>query len=328
MKKIFIAGGTGFLGRAALEKFANGGVAVAAASRSGGKACGVEIDRIDFFAENPDVLADYFEKKDFDVFVYALGPDDRVMPPAPAYGYFREKLVVRCRDILNAAVRAGAKRLVVLGSYFAYFDKLYGGALSLKHPYIRARREQEEAALSLPAETVVLELPYIFGVPENGKPLWRDSFLAHYDKYPAVFMTGGGTAATDVHGIADAVYAAAHCGSGCVPVGGVNISYIDLLKKMLFYAKDPRKVYKIPAFIGALGARSVLKEYRKSGREPGLNPVKLMTQIQNKKFYIDPEETERALCYDRFNFKAVRDIDGELKKTMQACYAERFEKGK
>ena len=87
-------------------------------------------------------------------------------------------------------------------------------------------------------------------------------------------------------------------------------------------------MYKIPAFIGALGARSVLKEYRKSGREPGLNPVKLMTQIQNKKFYIDPEETERALCYDKFNFKAVRDIDGELKKTMQACYAERFEKGK
>ena len=149
MKKVFIAGGTGFLGRAALEKFANGGVAVAAASRSGGKACGVEIDRIDFFAENPDVLADYFEKKDFDVFVYALGPDDRVMPPASAYGYFREKLVVRCRDILHAAVRAGAKRLVVLGSYFAYFDKLYGGALSLKHPYIRARREQEEAALRL-----------------------------------------------------------------------------------------------------------------------------------------------------------------------------------
>lgn len=328
VKKVFIAGGTGFLGRAAMEKFIRCGVIVAAASRTGGRVGNTDVAALDFFAESGETLREYFAKESFDVFVYALGPDDRVMPPAPAYGYFREKLVDRCYDILSAAVAAGAKRIVLLGSYFAHFDKIYKGALSANHPYIRARREQEDAALSLNAEVVVLELPYIFGVPENGKPLWRESFLAHYDAYPAVFMTGGGTAATDVNGVADAVFAAAHCGRGCIPVGGANASYIELLKKMLLYAKDGRKVYKIPAFIGALGAKKILKEYRKAGREPGLNPVKLMTQIQNREFYLDPEETERALNYGEFGFTAVRDIDEQLQKTMRACYPERFGKEK
>ena len=197
MKKAFIAGGTGFLGRVALEKFVSRGVPVAAASRSGGNACGVSVDNLDFFAESGECLTAYFKEKKFDVFIYALGPDDRVMPPAPAAPFFREKLVVQCKKILSAAVAAGAERLVVLGSYFAYFDKLCKGRLSESHPYIRARREQEDAALSSGVAAVVLELPYIFGVPENGAPIWRESFLAHFDRYPAVFMTKGRTAATD-----------------------------------------------------------------------------------------------------------------------------------
>ncbi len=324
MKKVFIAGGTGFLGSAALKRFIENKTGVSAASRRGGCAGGIIVDSFDFFTATKDAIYEYLSEKRFNVFVYALGPDDRFMPPAPAYDYFHEKLVLRCHDVLSAAVKAGAERLVVLGSYFSFFDRNFGGKLSMHHPYIRARREQEKAALSLDTETVVLELPYIFGVPENGKPLWRDSFLAHFDHYPAVFMTGGGTAATDVHGVADAVFAAAHCGQGCVPVGGVNILYIELLKKMLRFSGDNRKVIKIPSFIGALGARAVKKEYVKNGKEPGLNPVRLMTQIQNRKFYIDPSETECALSYDKFGFHAVSDIDKELEKTMRACYPERF----
>ena len=324
--KVFIAGGTGFLGGAALKKFAEKGIEVSAASRSGGKVGNITVDALDFFNESSSFLKEYFKSKNSDVFIYALGPDDRFMPPAPAYDYFYEKLVVKCSKILNAAVIAGAKRLIVLGSYFAHFDKAYGGKLSAFHPYIRARREQEEAVLNICAKTVILELPYIFGVPEKGKPIWRESFLSHYDGYPAVFMTGGGTAATDVNKVADAVFAAAYYGEGCVPVGSVNITYIELLKKMLFYARDKRKVLRIPAFIGALGARGILKEYRKKGCEPGLDPVKLMTQIQNKKFYIDPVLTERALGYEKLGLKApgTDGTDEQLRLTMQACYPERF----
>ena len=96
------------------------------------------------------------------------------------------------------------------------------------------------------------------------------------------------------------------------------------MKKMLRFAKDGRRVLKIPAWLGALGARSVAKEYKKQGKEPGLDPVKLMTQIQNKDFSLDPAATERALQYERFGFSAVRDTEAELKKTMRACYPERF----
>ena len=49
-----------------------------------------------------------------------------------------------------------------------------------------------------------------------------------------------------------------------------------------------------------------------------------MAQIQNKDFSLDPAATERALQYERFGFSAARDTEAKLKKTMRACYPERF----
>lgn len=325
IQKVFIAGGTGFLGMPAAEKFEKAGIGVCSASLSGGKNC----VKFDLFSAAEEEIAALVGKCGADALLYALGPDDRATPPAPAYAFFHERLAVQSEKICRAAKRAGVKKIVALGSYFAHFNALYGGKLEKHHPYIRARAEQERRLLALSDEkcaVCMLELPYIFGVTAGRAPLWRESFLSHYDRYRTVFITRGGTAATTAEGVAETCVAAALYGAGGAryPVGGVNITYKELLEKMLFYAKDGRKVRLVPARLAALGAKGILKEYAAAGCESGLNPAKLMTEIQNRYFYIDAEKTETALHFAELGFSPVREIDAAVRASMEACYPERF----
>ena len=327
LNKVIIAGGTGFLGAPAAQAFEKKGIGICKVSLSGGDGI-----KADLFAAKEEELAALFGGVNADAMIYALGPDDRVMPDAPAYEFFYGKLVEGAEKICLAAKRSGVKKIVVLGSYFAHFNALSGGKLEKRHPYIRARARQEERLLALSDErcaVCVLQLPYIFGVTANRTPLWRESFLSHYDGYNSVFITRGGTAATTVEGVAELCVAAAVYGEGGqrYPVGGVNLTYKELLEKMLFYAKDPRKVHIVPAWIAAIGARGIMRAYAAAGKEPGLNPSALMTQIQNRCFYLDAAKTERALHLAECGFKPVREIDESIKITMRACYPERFENG-
>ena len=49
--------------------------------------------------------------------VYAVGPDDRVVPKAPAYQFFYDRLVTACGRAFSAAKKAGIKKAVLLSSY-------------------------------------------------------------------------------------------------------------------------------------------------------------------------------------------------------------------
>lgn len=313
------------MGLPAARLFRKIGVETVCASLAGGENCA----KLDFFSADEDRLEEAFRAARADALLYTLGPDDRVMPAAPAYGFFHERLVEKAESICRAAKRAGVKKIVALGSYFAHFNAESGNKLEKSHPYIRARARQEERLLALSDENCsvcVLQLPYIFGVTEGRVPIWRESFLSHYDGFSSVFITRGGTAATTVEGVAQLCVAAAFYGEGGkrYPVGGVNVTFKELLEKMLFYAKDGRKVRLVPAWLAALGAKGVLKEYAAAGKESGLNPVKLMTQIQNRYFYVDAAKTENALRFAELGFSPVRDIDRSVQESMRACYPERF----
>ena len=92
--------------------------------------------------------------------VFAAGVDDRVTPQKPAYPFFQQANVQACVRVLRLAKQAGIKRAVVLGSYFAHFERLWPHLkLVERHPYIRSRVEQEIAVTSIPGlEVMVLEL--------------------------------------------------------------------------------------------------------------------------------------------------------------------------
>lgn len=332
-QNVMILGGTGFLGYAAARLFADRGARVSACALPGELESlewvdeRIRLELVDLFRADEASLAALF--REIDTVVYALGPDDRIVPPAPAYDFFKRHLADDCVRILSAAKSAGVRKCVVLSSYFCYFDRKEKGRLSRVHPYIRARRDQEAAVVALgEAEgfaVSVVEIPYVFGAPVGRKPIWKDALLSHFDGLKRVFFPGGGgTAAVDVSGVAQAVYAAAVNGvhGQCYPVGKENFLFSELIPMMLRYAGDRRGYSSVPAVFCALWTKKIAKKEREAGLENGLYLPKLMTQIQNRKFYIDPAPVQKALGYEALGLDGGRSVEEGVAESMAALNEE------
>lgn len=338
VNKVFIAGGTGFLGFYTALKFKElkAKVDIIALPNEMNNMSwypdeiGVTLG--DLYAMKDEEIIQVLSKDNYDCFVYAFGPDDRVLPNAPAYDFFYEKLVCQCKRICLCAKKAGIKRCVIMGSYFAYFDKLKNGILSKYHPYIKARVAQENELFAIAEdgifEVMVAELPYVFGSMPKRKPLWRNSFMAKFDKMKKViFPRGGGTAVIDVTGVAEAIYAIAVNGKNkkAYPVGNINMPFSELVPLMMRASNDHRKYKEKPAWICALGAKQIDFKRSQVGKEGGLNMQMLMKQIQNQKFYIDAEPIWQELGYNELGFYGGRNVEISIRNTMRNCYPERFE---
>jgi hypothetical protein len=60
----------------------------------------IDLSYGDLFAMTEDEVYEIFNGKNFDTFVYGLGPDDRMTPVAPAYDFFYEKIGnSMCKDL-------------------------------------------------------------------------------------------------------------------------------------------------------------------------------------------------------------------------------------
>jgi len=339
-KNVFIVGGTGFLGYYSALEFLKKGIAVSSASipdvKLGDwfpKQINIVTDNLDIFKASEDELVAVF--KGHDAMVYAVGPDDRYAPPAPAYDFFHDKLVVQCAKVLRAARKAGVKRAVVMNSYFAYFDrqKEFNGLLSKNHPYIRARVEQAQACIHEGEEGIfdvmILELPYIFGSMPGRLPLWKEVFLDKFEKMPAVFFPKGGTVMLHVRGVAEAVVAATLNGrhGEKYPVGLSNMMYKEMIRTMYDAIGNNKKIYTIPtafAYLGGLYFNLLEKKY---GKEGGLNYAKLMPDIQARKMFYSDEVIAKMkldLGYRALGFDNSLDVKSGIITTMQACYPEKF----
>jgi len=329
VKKVLIAGGTGFLGYHAALRFLSEGVQVDAVALpreidlSGWYPHDIGIRFGDLFAMTEDEVTDLFSQQGYDTFVYALGPDDRVVPKAPAAAFFHDKLVVQADKIVRAARRAGMTRSVVLNSYFTHFDRLRDGILAAHHPYVRARVEQEETLRRLGVagvfDVMFLELPFIFGTMPGRLPLWKEFFLDAFAKFPVAFLPSGGiTACIDVSGVAEAIVAAARNGANGrgYPIGKENLTYREVLELMLFGIGIKKKVIDIPAWIAAIGGRAIDRKDRRQGRESGLDHGKLMGDILSQDFSIDFERLSRDLDYAGLGYAGGRDVRESIRATM------------
>ena len=109
--------------------------------------------------------------------LFAAGVDDRVVPPRPAYPFFYKGNVLATERLVRLAVQAGVQRAVIFSSYFLEFERRWPELrLAEKHPYIRSRVEQEQAALAAAGSELNLStllLPYIFGSMPGRLPLWK-----------------------------------------------------------------------------------------------------------------------------------------------------------
>lgn len=322
--RIFIVGGTGFLGYySTLE-----------ALRRGHKVSTMSIPDVElgsWFPKDVDVsYGDVFEMTHrklvqalggYDAMVYAVGPDDRVVPPAPAYEFFHKRLVDACTRVVGSARDAGVKRCVVLGSYFAYFDRLWPErCLRDRHAYIKCRVEQEESVIREgegDMDVMILELPYIFGAMPGRVPLWRDVLVKRLENMNPVVFPKGGTNMIAVEHVGEAVVGTVEQGrhGDRYPVGDVNMPWKEMLTIMLSAMGLKRRILTIPTFLATLYGRYLKRQEAKKGKESGLDPAHLFADIQSQYLYFDPAPTAEVLGYGR---GGVREA---IEKTIKACLA-------
>ncbi len=321
--RIFIVGGTGFIGYHATLEFLKNGHSVSTISIPDVELGEyfpkeVEVKYGNIFTMESDELINIFEG--FDVMVYAVGPDDRVDVKGSAYEYFHDKLVTGCGKVVAAAREAGIKKTIVLNSYFAYFDRIWPDKkLAERHPYIKCRVEQADRAIlegKDGMDVMILELPYIFGVMPGRVPLWKNILVKRMQGKLRFFpFPKGGTTIITVQKVAEAILGAALHGKGGMryPIGDQNMSWKKMLTLMLKSLGLNKKVISIPKFIANLYGKKMRRDERKQGIEKGLKSEFLFQDIQTQYMFFDPLPTAKALKF------TLGGVEQAIKETMKAC---------
>jgi dihydroflavonol-4-reductase len=317
-KKVFIIGGTGFLGYHAAVEFLQNGWQVTAAGLPPGPPPGLFSDSVNVVIQDLSRLSEAALISLFtghDAVVFAAGLDDRIPQKRPAYPKFHDANVKMCSRILGSACKAGIRRAVVLGSYFAHFDRLWPHLeLARRHPYIRSRVEQERLVTSIPGlEVSILELPYIFGDTLGRPPLWLP-LVKYIRASPIIFYMDGGTACITARTVGQAIVGAVERGEAgkCYPIGDVNFTWTELLEHLARADGRRIKVIKLPVWLikAALFLVSLIERLR--GFEGGLNP-RFFAPLQTANTFIDPIPSMQALGF------GSGDLEDAFRKTIQSC---------
>ena len=294
--KIFMIGGTGLLGSEAAKELINRGhevtsIALPPIPTGAVLPAQMKVELGNYLEMSDDALRAHLTG--CDGFVFAAGVDERVEGPAPIYDMFKKYNIDPIKRLLTLAKEVGVKHAVVLGSYFTYFDKIWPEMeLSKWHPYIRSRRDQEEAALAFSEDgfdVAVLELPYIFGTQPGRKPVWV-FLVENIMKMKGVTLyTRGGTTMVTVRQVGQAIAGALekNRGGNSYPIGYYNMPWKQLLGVINTALGHPnRKVITIPNWTFALTGKKIMAQQRAKHQEGGLHIVKY-TAVQTANLFID-----------------------------------------
>lgn len=294
--KVFMIGGTGLLGSEAAKELINRGhevISIALPPLPTGAVLPkqMKIEFGNYLEMSDNELKKYFNG--CEGFVFAAGVDERVEGPAPIYDLFRKYNIDPVKRLLRLARECGVKHSVICGSYFAYFNKIWPEKKLTKwHPYIRSRRDQEEAAMSMADKdfhVAVLELPYIFGTQPGRKPVWMFLVESIRNMKVVTLYPKGGTTMVTVAQVAQAIAGAIerNKGGNCYPIGYYNMEWKEMLSIVHKYLGCPgKKIITIPNWMYAAGGRKLMKEQQKKNLEGGLHMAKF-TELQCSKQFID-----------------------------------------
>ncbi|MEP7286987.1 MAG: NAD-dependent epimerase/dehydratase family protein [Chloroflexota bacterium] len=317
---VLIIGGTGFLGYHATKEFIQRGHSVTVLARS-------PVTIPNLFPPTVQVkLADLNQLSDEAVqelvaghqaVVYAAGANANRAVPKPAYDYFYTENVKYTARFFKLARMAGAKRGVLLGSYFCYFDRLWPEMrLAEHHPYIRSRKEQEQESLNaaLPdLELMILEIPYVFGAMPGRIPSWSPLIKYVNSPFP-LFFTHGGTNMIAAKHVAEAIAGAIEQGTSGerYVIGEENVTWSDLLKRLGEMMGKHKQVITIPTPLVKAILRAV--EFRTASRnlEGGLHPGEY-AKFQTTNTFFDPAPSRLALNYGQGG------LNQAFQDTIRAC---------
>ena len=332
--KVFMIGGTGLLGCEAARIFIERGhqvksVALPPLPEGAPIPEEMELAFCNIYEKSDDEIKAMMEG--YDCFIFAAGIDERVEFPAPVYDAYYKYNIAPLKRILPLCKEVGMKNAVILGSYFAYADKIWPEMeLTKKHPYIRSRVDQENVAFSFADDNFdvsVLELPYIFGTQPGRKPVWVILIeqIKMMDKLPLTMYPGGGTAMLTVRQVGEVIVGAAEKSKGAKawPIGMYNQTWKEFLK-IVYAARgmgNDRKILSIPAWMMRMGLGKVKKEYAEKGIESGID-VDGLADIMARDLFIDdkyaielgatPDDIEAAITDSIKVSQAVYDGTAKL----------------
>ncbi len=324
--KIIILGGTGLLGYHSTLSLLSKGHEITIVSRG-------SINSNNFFPKKvSSIVNNVFEMSrdelinlftGFDALVYAIGPDEREIPPSPSADFFKENLVDRCINICSCAKIAKLKSIIILSSYFNYFHRKHPlWRLAKKHPYIRNRVKQAEECLKLSnseLKIIILEIPYVFGVMPNRKSLWADLLVPRLNALkPFIFYTTGGTAMSTAKYVGEAVRGVVEKGkTGTYIVGEQNMDWNEMLAIVTnSLGGFKKRITIVPVFIAQFYAYIEKLANSIKGREAGLNYPKYIKDFQCKFTYF-PEEEMQSIAQDLELCRG--DIKQTIKETFDEC---------
>jgi len=317
VRGVLILGGTGFIGWHAAKECLRRGWRVSAFALPPLPAPNlfppeVRVTLADFQETADDAFAGLLEGHEAAVF--AAGADDRTTPKAPAYPFFRQANVDATVRFIRLCRHAGTRNVVLLGSCFSHFARLWPELeLTSHHPYIRSRVEQEDAAIAEAGSDVnlaILELPYVFGAMPGRTPLWKP-LVDYVRSAPLVLYPRGGTNCISVERVAEAV-AGAVGQSGQFLVGDRNLPWKNLLGRICTLTGRRKWVYTLPDWSVRDAAAFLRARHFLQRRESGLEPVEFV-RLQAAETYFDPEPARAALGF------ASGGLDDALAATVSAC---------
>ncbi len=235
-----------------------------------------------------------------DWLVFAAGTDPPPMPKDDLEPFLESINVTMTERSLAAARAAGVSRAVVLGSYFAYFDRVWPSLrIAERMPYVASRNRQTRAAFDLITDdfgVVVLELPYIWGTMPNQQPQWEGLIKTLRGDGGPIHYAAGGTMMTSVLHIAEAVLGGLERGiSGhCYPIGDQNVTWAELIATIAEIDGVEREVVTVGHAQLRAAAREAAQQLEAAGLDIGIRPIPYV-DVECANPFFDPEPSRLAL---------------------------------
>ncbi len=317
--KILVIGGTGFIGYPVVKKLSAQGHEVTVFTLPGENTVELFDESVRLIECNKKYCGNQWLEDqlcDIDSLVFAAGTDDRFVPKAPAFEFLFKEHVMNTLNLFLCAKDAGVKQAILIGSYFAYFDRRWPELkLSDKHPHIRTRHEQEQVAqlVCRKMKLCVLELPFVFGAKPRSVPLWSP-FINYVRSGLPLICSEGGTNIVAVEQVAEATVGAVNTeADGIFQVGDENITWQDLCRKIAYYCGREVPEPKImPNFYLKQLARLSHQYHQMRGGEFGIDLVEF-AEVQARESFFDSKPAKMSLGY------TGGGLDQAIKDTVEAC---------
>lgn len=315
--KVLLIGGTGLLGYETAKKLVNNGhevISFALPPKTDDikEIKGMTIIYQNFLELSDDQLLNYLGG--CEGLIYASGIDERVQGPKPVYNLYEKYNILPLTKLLPLAKKAGVKSVVILGSYFTYFNRLWPELnLTKDHPYIKSRYDQMKVAFSYYEEDfniAIIEIPYVFGIQPNREPVWTILVEQIMKMKRKTYWTKGGTALITVNQAATAISNALliNKGANTYPIGYYNMEWPELMSHFHKGLGTPNKKVKIvPNFLAKIYAIYLNYQIKRKGMEPGLNLSKFI-KLQSRNQFIEYERASKKLNVENDDIeKAIYD---------------------